>query len=123
MRNFLSRLSLPVAMSLVGCAAQTGGMQATQQPAYTSQSVQRISSLSPGMSKQEVAQIMGSPARTEFSGVKEAWHFCRTGRSVDEFAVVMFSDGKVSGARNYNVTLADTGGATGDCSKFVRSVF
>ena len=75
------------------------------------------------MSKQEVTEVMGLPARTEFSGVKEAWHFCRTGAGADEFAVVLFSDGKVVGAKNYNVTLSDTGGATGDCAKFVRSVF
>lgn len=90
---------------------------------YTSQPIQRIALLSPGMSKQEVTQVMGQPARVEFSGAKDAWHYCRTGDRADEFAVVLFMDGKVTGASNYLVTLADTGGATGDCSKFVRSVF
>ena len=107
---------------LLGCAA-LGGDAYAPQPTFTAQPVEKIALLNPGMSKQEVAQVMGLPVRTEFSSTKEAWHFCRTGSGADEFAVVLFSDGKVSAARNYNVTLADTGGATGDCSKFVRSVF
>lgn len=104
-----------VSAVVAGCAIT--GSETTQQP------VQKIAFLNPGMSKQEVAQVMGMPARTEFSGSKEAWHFCRTGSSSDEFAVVFFSEGKVAAAKNYTVTLADTGGATGDCSRFVRSVF
>lgn len=104
-----------LATVLAGCVT-TGGAYSTQQP------VEKIALLNPGMSKQDVAQIIGMPARTEFSGSKEAWHFCRTGSSSDEFAVVVFSDGKVTAAKNYTVTLADTGGATGDCSRFVRSV-
>jgi outer membrane protein assembly factor BamE (lipoprotein component of BamABCDE complex) len=96
---------------LIGCAT-------------TDQPVEKIALLSPGMSKQDVSQVMGTPARTEFSESREAWHFCRTGYgSADEFAVVVFSDGKVVAAKNYTVTLADTGGARGDCSRFVRSVF
>jgi len=108
--SFLLNLGIS---ALAGCAT----IESTQQP------VERIARLSPGMSKQEVTHVMGSPVRTEFSGAREAWHFCRTGAGSDEFAVVLFADGRVSAARNYNVTLADTGGATGDCSKFVRSVF
>lgn len=99
---------------LAGCVSAGGYL--TQQP------VQRISLLKPGMSKPEVSHVMGMPARTEFSGTREAWHYCRTGITSDEFAVVIFSDGKVTAARNYTVTLADTGGATGDCSRFARSV-
>ena len=104
------------AVVLSGCAT-TDGSYSTQQP------VQKIALLNPGMPKQEVAQVMGMPARTEFSGSRESWHFCRTGRDSDEFAVVVFLDGKVTAANNSTVTLADTGGATGDCSRFVRSVF
>ena len=107
--------TIMVTAALAGCVT-TGGY-------YTQQPVQKIALLNPGMSKQEVAQVMGTPARTEFAGSREAWHFCRTGDSSDEFAVVVFSDGKVVAAKNYTVTLADTGGATGDCSRFVRSVF
>ena len=102
--------------ALTGCVT-LGSSNSTQQP------VQKIAYLSSGMTKQDVLRVMGAPARTEFAGSREAWHFCRTGESADEFAVVMIADGKVTAARNYTVTLADTGGATGDCSKFVRSAF
>lgn len=116
MRTFLAALTILITALLIGCATK-GRSYSTQQP------VQKIALLNPGMTKEDVAQVMGMPARTEFSGSREAWHFCRTGRGSDEFAVVVFSDGKVAAAKNYTVTLADTGGATGDCSRFVRSVF
>ncbi len=116
MRIISTVLTILATAVLAGCVT-TGGSYSTQQP------VQKIALLNPGMSKQEVIQVMGTPARTEFSGSREAWHFCRTGSGSDEFAVVAFSDGKVTAAKNYTVTLADTGGATGDCSQFVRSVF
>lgn len=115
MRIILIVSAILASAAMIGCASTGGG--------YSAQPVQKIALLNPGMSKQEVAQIMGMPARTEFAGLREAWHFCRTGYGSDEFAVVIFSEGRVAAAKNYNVTLADTGGATGDCSKFVRSVF
>lgn len=90
---------------------------------WTSQPVERIAALGRGMSQRQVTNVMGEPARREFSGEREAWHYCRTGIGADEFAVVLFSRGVVEAAKNYNVTVAQTGGATGDCSKFVRSIF
>ena len=89
---------------------------------YTQQNVGNISMLEPGMSQSEVIQIMRTPAKTEFSGDKKAFHYCKTGYGDDEFAVVILDKGKVVAAKNYNVTLRDTGGASGDCSKFVKSV-
>ena len=122
MRFFASSAIAVAAAFLFGCAVLESENELPQLT-RTSQPVQMIALLKPGMSKEAVAQVMGLPVRTEFAGTKEAWHFCRTGPGVDEFAVVFFSDGKVTAARNYNVTLADTGGVTGDCSKFVRSTF
>lgn len=92
-------------------------------PQQTRQAVERIAMLNSGMSKEAVSRVMGLPVRTEFSGQKEAWHFCRTGEGSDEFAVVVFSEGKVVAAKNYNASIAQNGGAVGDCSKFVRSIF
>jgi S1-C subfamily serine protease len=89
---------------------------------YTQQKIQNSSSLLPGMTKEKVQEIMGMPVKTEFAGDLSAWHYCRTGYGSDEFVVVIFSGDFVREARNYTVTLAETGGATGDCSKFVRSV-
>lgn len=89
---------------------------------HTQQNVKNIALLEPGMEQATVIKIMGTPAKIEFSGKNKALHYCRTGYSTDEFAVVILSSGKVVAAKNYNVTLSQTGGATGDCSKFVRSV-
>ncbi len=65
---------------------------------------------------------MGTPAKVEFSGENKALHYCSTGYGSDEYAVVILTSGKVVAAKNYTVTLRDTGGATGDCSRFVKSV-
>jgi outer membrane protein assembly factor BamE (lipoprotein component of BamABCDE complex) len=93
---------------------------------YTSQDISLGLGLSPGMSKEEVLEIMGSPAKNDFDKGVEEWHYCKTGVSYfggspsDDFVAVFFDSGKVVAMRNYNVTLRDTGGATGDCSKFIR---
>jgi hypothetical protein len=74
-----------------------------------------------GASREEVLQTLGAPQRRETKGTREAWHFCRTGTSVDQFAAVVFESGKAIGTRNYQVT-AQEAGSTGECSKFARSV-
>jgi outer membrane protein assembly factor BamE (lipoprotein component of BamABCDE complex) len=89
---------------------------------YTQQKVRNISLLEPGMSQAEVHEIMGTPAKVEFSGDNKALHYCSTGYGSDEYAVVILTSGKIVSAKNYTVTLRDTGGATGDCSRFVKSV-
>ena len=115
--HFYSVVSITFVFILI-----TGCVSVNRQ-SFTYQPVQNIAMLNAGLSKQDVKQVMGLPVRTEFSGSQEAWHYCRTGEGSDEYAVVMFSDGKVVSAKNYNLSAADSGGATGDCSKFVRSVF
>ncbi len=89
---------------------------------YTQQNVRNIALLEPGMPASQVIQIMGQPAKLEFSGNNKAMHYCSTGYGSDEYAVVILTSGKVVAAKNYTVTLSDTGGATGDCSRFVKSV-
>ncbi|MFA4909591.1 MAG: tetratricopeptide repeat protein [Desulfobacteria bacterium] len=74
------------------------------------------------MTKNEVQQIMGPPAKSEFSGSMMAWHYCRTGYKVDNFVTVFFDNDKVTQVKNYSVTIRDTGGVTGDCTNFIRSV-
>jgi S1-C subfamily serine protease len=88
----------------------------------TQQDIQKSALLLPDMSKKEVEEIMGLPIKTEFSDNFTAWHYCRTGTGSDEFVVVIFENDRVRVARNYMVTLAETGGVTGDCSKFIRPV-
>jgi len=89
---------------------------------YTQQNVRNIALLEPGMTTTQVFEIMGQPAKLEFSGENKAMHYCSTGYGSDEYSVVIISSGKVVAAKNYTVTLSDTGGATGDCSRFVKSV-
>ncbi|MDZ7847445.1 MAG: hypothetical protein U5L96_12090 [Owenweeksia sp.] len=76
--------------------------------------------LSQGMTKAEVEQIMGLPAKSDFSKNVEEWHYCRTGTSSDEFLALFFYDGELLEKVNYVVTLADTRGATGSCEKFIK---
>ena len=76
--------------------------------------------LSPGMTKAEVEAIMGAPVKSDFKQNVEEWHYCNTGASADEFLALFFYEGKLIEKLNYTVTLADTRGATGSCSKFVK---
>ena len=86
----------------------------------THQKVDNAMMLSPGMSKTQVVQVMGSqPAKAEFSGNVEEWHYCSTGSSSDEFVAVFFHDGQVIAMRPYLVTINDAG-VSGTCERFVR---
>ena len=104
------------AVVAAGCA-DAGGAKAS----VTRQAVENIGRLSVGMSKDDVRAVMGDPARAQAADTHEAWHYCRTGSSVDEFAVVIFKDSKVTEARHYSATTADEG-AVGDCSLFFHPV-
>jgi len=76
--------------------------------------------LSPGMTKSEVESVMGSPTKSDFKQNVEEWHYCKTGFNSDEFLALFFYEGKLIEKLNYTVTLADTRGATGSCSKFIK---
>lgn len=76
--------------------------------------------LSPGMTKSEVEAIMGSPVKSDFHKNVEEWHYCKTGMSADEFLALFFYEGKLIEKLNYTVTIADTGGSFGSCSKFIK---
>lgn len=95
-------------------------MGATQNP------LEKGSLLNPGMNKSEVQNIMGEPVKSVISGRYSAWHYCKTGISsvspVDEHMVAFFDGERLTETQIYSVTLAETGGATGDCSLFVRRV-
>lgn len=103
--------SLLMACVLVGCAAM-----------YTQSPLEKSATLNPGMTRSQVQEIMGSPVKSEFSGNQQAWHYCKTGASVDEFVVMLFNDGVLEELKNYYVTSKDVGGARGDCSKFTKRV-
>jgi hypothetical protein len=74
-----------------------------------------------GRLREDVLKSFGAPQRLEANGALEAWHYCRTGETVDKFVAVIFHHGTVIGARRYEVT-AEEAGTTGHCSLFARSV-
>ncbi len=76
--------------------------------------------LSPGMTKSEAEAVMGPPVKSDFYKNIEEWHYCKTGMDSDEFLALFFYEGKLIEKLNYTVTLADTRGATGSCSKFIK---
>lgn len=76
--------------------------------------------LSRGMTKSEVEAIMGPPIKSDFYDNVEEWHYCKTGMNSDEFLALFFYQGKLIEKLNYTVTLADTRGITGSCSKFIK---
>jgi outer membrane protein assembly factor BamE (lipoprotein component of BamABCDE complex) len=102
----------------VGCAAPQGPFVKAN---YTQQDVENIKKLSTGMEKAQIIALMGEPVRTEFAADVEAWHYCRTGPVVDEFAVVILRAGKSIQARNYTVVVTGSGSEYEDCPKFVRA--
>jgi SmpA/OmlA family protein len=78
------------------------------------------SSLAVGMTMDEVTGIMGRPEATFVVTGLDEWHYCANGRSTDNFVAIYFDQERLVGQDRYVVTLQDTGGKTGHCSKFVR---
>ncbi len=123
MRTTIDRLScsalLGVCVALVaGCAMPPGPFIRSD---YTQQKVEDVKKLTSGMSKAQVTEVMGDPVRTEFSADMEAWHYCRTEITVDEYAVVIFRNSKTTQARNYSVVVAGDKSGYEDCAKFIRA--
>ncbi|HEX5360363.1 MAG TPA: outer membrane protein assembly factor BamE [Fluviicoccus sp.] len=70
--------------------------------------ITQISRLEPGMSKETVRRMLGEPAKAEFNSRADAWHYCRSGKTAHEFAVVTFYDGKVTTARLLTANVEDS---------------
>ena len=82
--------------------------------------MRRSYALEPGMTKKEVLAIMGEPVKSDFDRNVEEWHYCSTGLDSDEFIALYFVDGKLLTKTNYTVTISDTNGAMGNCSRFIK---
>lgn len=106
-------LHSPVLLVIAGLAL-SGCIRSVQQD------LSRSLALSPGLSKQQVLQVMGTPVKTEFSRGVEEWHYCRTGTGVDQFLALFFQEGALIESKNYSVTIRDAGGATGSCENFIK---
>ena len=72
------------------------------------------------MTSGEVESLIGIPVRTEFYGDVLEWHYCKTGFDSDQMMALFFYEGKLIEKRHYTVTLFDTGGAGGNCAKFIK---
>ena len=85
----------------------------------TSSPLEKGSLLNVGMSKPEVVKIMGEPSKSEFSGRRTAWHYCKTGAFTDEYMVAFFDGERLIETQFYSAPDADQ---PGDCISFVRRV-
>ena len=80
--------------------------------------VERAAQVEAGMSKNEVAELLGPPGNRQFSGDNEAWQYCQTSilAAADKFIVIWFYRDEVTGLTSY------TDSRFGMCDSFFRSV-
>jgi hypothetical protein len=82
MSKLLSILLMVIALASVGCAS-TG---------------KAVAKLEPGMTKQNVLDVLGSPADRSFRGTDEAWQYQEiAGFGQCKYTTVWISDGKLVG--------------------------
>jgi hypothetical protein len=81
----------------VGCATQSISAEAA--------------AISVGDDKKVVLKEMGPPENRQMQGKLEAWQYCSTGFSKDEYLIVWMADGKVTGMTTYTaVNMASCSG-------------
>lgn len=92
------------------------------QPADSIDSINLAAKIAPGMTYTDVKNIMGAPVKIESVDSKQAWHYCRTGNTSDQFVALIFNDEKVFEINVYTVPF---GGGTWleDCSRYIRTAF
>ena len=83
--------------------------------------------LSPGLTKQEVVDIMGGPPiQSDFERDVEEWTYCNTGFSSDAMLALFFHKNKLIAKYNYRVSVSDIDpfGAGNNfdvsCAKYIR---
>lgn len=74
---------------------------------YTQNDLTKSVSIQKGMDTDDVLKIMGKPVLKEISGDSEEYHYCSTGKVVDEFISIKFSNGKVLAMSYYVVNALD----------------
>ena len=62
--------------------------------------------VSPGQTKDEIAKLLGPPGNRTFLDAAEAWQYCRTGISTDEYTTLWFKDGTVRALTTLNAAIA-----------------
>lgn len=83
---------------------------------YTSQDLSKAELLRVGMVPKTVRTIMGAPAMKD----DKEWHYCKTGKSADEFVAVRYENGRVSGIQEYRATFDYDNVVIGDCQNNIK---
>lgn len=68
---------------------------------WTQQNLSNAFQLTPGMTKEEVLEIMGSPIRSEFFNKIDEWHYCNGGWPIKEFLAIFFFENKLIATKSY----------------------
>jgi hypothetical protein len=73
-----------------------------------------------GTKAEQITEVMGDPVQKFTIHDMDEWHYCANGINADKFVTLYFDGGALIQRGTYYVTIEDTAGETGDCSKFVR---
>jgi hypothetical protein len=73
-----------------------------------------------GYTKKQVIEVLGPPGDRQFKGDDEAWQYCRTGISTDQFVIVWLYRGTVTGVTTYKA--GSNAGYVGDCSQGFKTI-
>ncbi len=101
------RLLVLLSVVLAGCST-TGSVSNLQGKSME---------IRPGVTKDEVVEILGMPGDRSFRGAAEAWQYCSTGFSQDKYITVWFLEDVVEGLTTYTRT-----DAFGTCAQTFTSV-
>lgn len=98
-------IAIILSISVLTCCTTTQGLSYKQ------------NNISSGQSKNDVMNILGMPGNKQFNGKNEAWQYCSTGLFTDNYVVVWFYDGTVTGMTTYSQSYGN-----GNCNKFFKSI-
>ncbi|CAJ1903766.1 hypothetical protein PEKONANI_03883 [Aeromonas jandaei] len=101
---------------------------------FTQNDLSKSTNIKPGMSTEEILEIMGAPALKEIRGEIEEFHYCKTGHLVDEYISIKTNQGKLLDVSYYVVNWLDVAfhhtptpnehlldiGGMGDCKLTIR---
>lgn len=95
------------ALVLFGCSStgSVGGLR------------EKSMQISPGTTKQEVLALLGTPGDRSFKGKAEAWQYCSTGFSQDQYMTIWLFEDVVHGMTSYT-----RGDAFGVCTQTFTGV-
>ena len=75
---------------------------------------ENVAALSSGMTREQVAEVLGAPLARHLKDAQEAWEYCINGWVVDDYVVVWFDGAESTG------TLVELDSDAGHCSSLSR---